>query len=218
MTAGTTHTGSTESTERTERTETTELDQAAFLARREQANLAAVQDESKVVTRRKVFAVGSAGALALGLAACGSGDDETSAAAAAAAGATTDAATETDDSDTETTEPDDTETTAAAKKKKKSTATELASLDDVPVGGAVGVKVDDKPYIVAQPTEGKAAVWSAICPHQGCTVAASGTKELACPCHGSKFDVKTGDVTNGPATTGLPKVKSKVTDGKVVLA
>jgi Rieske Fe-S protein len=194
MTAGTTHTGST--TESTEPTET-ELDDAAFVSRRDAANLD--QDDSRFVSRRKVFAVGGAGALVLGLAACGSGDDDTSAAAG------------TGDSI-------DSSTDASAGADAAAGATSLVSLAKVPVGGALGIKVGDKHYIVSQPTKGKAACFSAICPHQGCTVAASGSEDLACPCHGSTFKATTGALVKGPATTGLPKVEVDLTDGNVVLA
>jgi nitrite reductase/ring-hydroxylating ferredoxin subunit len=39
------------------------------------------------------------------------------------------------------------------------------------------------------------------CTHQGCSLA-EGTLEgttVTCPCHGSQFDVTTGDVLHGPA-------------------
>jgi Rieske Fe-S protein len=45
----------------------------------------------------------------------------------------------------------------------------------------------------------------------GCEVAASG----ACPCHGSKFNVETGAVVNGPANAPLAAVPVTVSGGQV---
>jgi nitrite reductase/ring-hydroxylating ferredoxin subunit len=184
--------------------EPTELDDAAF---------AAHSDTNGFVTRRKVFAVGSAGALTMSLAACGvlkSGDDTSAVSSAGAADASASAAADAGDGG------DDSSGGAG---KAKTEVVTLAALADVPVGGAIGVKVGGKPYIVAQPTEGKVACWSAVCPHQGCTVPASGTKTMTCPCHGSTFDPKTGKNISGPADgKPLPKVKVKLSKkGKVNL-
>jgi cytochrome b6-f complex iron-sulfur subunit len=94
----------------------------------------------------------------------------------------------------------------------------LAKLADVPVGGAVSAQGGDgKPVIVAQPTEGTAVAFSAICTHMGCTVAPDG-KQLACPCHGSTYDTTTGKNTGGPAPRPLSEVKVSVQNGEVVEA
>lgn len=82
----------------------------------------------------------------------------------------------------------------------------LISLDDVPIGTAKAVKsADGKQLIVSHPAKGKVAAFSAICTHQGCPVKPVGTS-LDCPCHGSKFDYATGEVTEGPANKALPAV------------
>jgi len=50
--------------------------------------------------------------------------------------------------------------------------------------------------------------YDAICPHAGCTVGwAPQNNLIVCPCHGSEFNVMTGDVINGPAPHGLTKLK-----------
>lgn len=92
----------------------------------------------------------------------------------------------------------------------------IVALSAVPVGGAVAAEsADGKPIVVAQPTAGKAVAHSAICTHQGCTVAPAG-KQLKCPCHGSVFDAMNGSVINGPAQSPLPAVPVQVSDGQVV--
>lgn len=61
--------------------------------------------------------------------------------------------------------------------------------------------------------------YSAVCTHQGCTVAyQSSSKSLYCPCHGAEFDPFTnGDVITGPANEALPKIKVKIAGDWVVL-
>jgi thiosulfate dehydrogenase [quinone] large subunit len=50
--------------------------------------------------------------------------------------------------------------------------------------------------------------YDAVCPHAGCTVGwAPQNSLIVCPCHGSEFNVTTGDVINGPAPHGLTKLK-----------
>jgi cytochrome b6-f complex iron-sulfur subunit len=94
----------------------------------------------------------------------------------------------------------------------------LAKVSQVPVGGAVSATSGDgKPVIVAQPTAGKLVAFSAICTHQGCTVAPA-DKILKCPCHGSTYDLATGKNTGGPAPSPLARISVKVEGGKVVEA
>jgi Rieske Fe-S protein len=95
---------------------------------------------------------------------------------------------------------------------------ELVKLAEVPVGGAVSAKdKDGKPVIVAQPTEGTAVAFSAICTHKGCTVAPQ-DDIIKCPCHGSTYDPTTGDNTGGPAPEPLAEVAVSVKKGMVVQA
>jgi nitrite reductase/ring-hydroxylating ferredoxin subunit len=55
------------------------------------------------------------------------------------------------------------------------------------------------------------------CTHQGCGVAAEGTK-LVCPCHGSTFNANSGAVIRGPRGSSKnsirPLAKFKVTEYK----
>ncbi|WP_353810116.1 ubiquinol-cytochrome c reductase iron-sulfur subunit [Agromyces sp. SYSU T00194] len=94
--------------------------------------------------------------------------------------------------------------------------TVIASVSDIPVGGAISASVDGNPVLLAQPTEGDVVAFSAICTHQQCVV---GVEQAAfvCPCHGSRFDTATGDVVNGPALEPLPAVAVSV-DGDDVVA
>ncbi|MEU5264339.1 Rieske (2Fe-2S) protein [Amycolatopsis sp. NPDC021455] len=94
--------------------------------------------------------------------------------------------------------------------------TPLVALADVPVGQAKAAKAPDgSDVIVARTSESAAAAFSAVCTHQGCTVAPKGA-DLVCPCHGSVFNALTGEVKQGPANKPLPSVPVKVENGKVV--
>lgn len=79
---------------------------------------------------------------------------------------------------------------------------DLAKKADIPVGG--GKIFDSAKVVITQPTAGEYKAFSAVCTHQGCTVSGVADGTINCACHGSKFDIATGDVKSGPATSGLP--------------
>ena len=98
-----------------------------------------------------------------------------------------------------------TPTTAAAP-----AGTAVGPAASVPVGGSASFTdpASGDPSLVIQQTAGEFVAFDAICPHAGCTVAyQSSSQVIACPCHGSTFNPKTGDVTQGPATSGLTAIK-----------
>ena len=68
--------------------------------------------------------------------------------------------------------------------------------DQVPVGG--GVILADQQIVVTQPEAGTYKAFSAICTHQGCTVAAVQNGSIVCPCHGGSFSIADGSVQGGP--------------------
>ena len=87
-------------------------------------------------------------------------------------------------------------------------AKDLAQKADIPVGG--GKVFDSAKVVVTQPTEGDYKAFSAVCTHQGCTVTGVEGGTINCACHGSKFDIATGEVKGGPATKALPEKKVTV--------
>ncbi len=85
----------------------------------------------------------------------------------------------------------------------------LGPAHEVPVGGAATftVPVTGDPGIVVQPVLGQFDAYDAVCPHAGCTVGYDAAGHvLACPCHGSQFQVASGAVLAGPAPRGLMKI------------
>ncbi|MER5834825.1 Rieske (2Fe-2S) protein [Streptomyces sp. NPDC002130] len=78
----------------------------------------------------------------------------------------------------------------------------LANIDEIPVGG--GKIFKDEEVVVTQPEQGRFKAFSAICTHQRCTVGSVSDGTINCPCHGSKFQIADGAVSQGPATRPLP--------------
>lgn len=93
----------------------------------------------------------------------------------------------------------------------------LGTLSDIPVGGAVEATAPDgTKVLLTQPSAGEVVAFSAVCPHEGCSVLPD-TGKLTCPCHGSQFSLS-GEVTRGPAQSGLQPFAVRVTDGQVLPA
>ncbi len=93
----------------------------------------------------------------------------------------------------------------------------LGQLSDIPVGGAISA---DAPggtkLLLARPAENEVVAFSAVCPHQGCTVAPD-DQQFTCPCHGSQFELS-GDLKRGPAERGLTPFAVELVDGQVLTA
>jgi thiosulfate dehydrogenase [quinone] large subunit len=90
-----------------------------------------------------------------------------------------------------------------------SSGTLLGSAKSVPSGQSATFTVPSSgdPGIVIH-TNSTFFAYDAVCPHAGCTVGwAPQNNLIVCPCHGSEFNVTTGDVVDGPAPHGLVKLK-----------
>jgi nitrite reductase/ring-hydroxylating ferredoxin subunit len=98
---------------------------------------------------------------------------------------------------------------------KNSVGTILGSAMSIPVGG--GVIYANQAVVVTQPTAGVYKGFSAICPHQGCTVGEVTQGVIVCPCHFSTFAIADGAVQQGPAQSGLQPVNVKVVGTDIVL-
>jgi arsenite oxidase small subunit len=94
----------------------------------------------------------------------------------------------------------------------------IAAESDVAPGSAVTFKDAGSPAVLVHLNNGDLVAYSAVCTHQGCTVAYK-NGQLACPCHGSVFDpAKGAAVVAGPAPKPLPEIPVKVEGGEVVKA
>ncbi len=89
----------------------------------------------------------------------------------------------------------------------------------VPIGGSAAFTVpgNGDPGLVIQQTADDFVAFDAVCPHAGCTVAyQASARIIACPCHGSEFNPRTGAVERGPATNGLTSIKiTKAANGNL---
>ncbi|MFE4334661.1 Rieske (2Fe-2S) protein [Streptomyces sp. NPDC056831] len=92
----------------------------------------------------------------------------------------------------------------------------LAKTADIPEGG--GKIFADQGIVVTQPKAGEFKAFSSKCTHQGCSVSSVSDGTINCPCHGSKFDVATGSVAEGPATQPLPARPIAVEGDSITLA
>ncbi len=65
--------------------------------------------------------------------------------------------------------------------------------------------------------DGDLHAWDDYCTHQQCSLAEGdldGTM-VECPCHGSQFDVTSGEVINGPATEPVDVFEAREQDGEL---
>jgi nitrite reductase/ring-hydroxylating ferredoxin subunit len=91
---------------------------------------------------------------------------------------------------------------------------DLGTPGDVPVGGARLYREDK--VVVYCPAKGEYKGFSAVCTHQGCVLTDVVRTTGECACHGSRFDVTTGRVVQGPATSPLPPVPVRAEGGRLV--
>ena len=86
---------------------------------------------------------------------------------------------------------------------------------DVPVGA--GKVYAEQQVVVTQPTQGTFHAFSAVCTHQGCTLANVSDGTINCRCHGSRFELGSGSVVRGPAQQPLHRLEVAVDAGSVRL-
>ncbi|GAA1771612.1 hypothetical protein GCM10009834_32310 [Streptomonospora arabica] len=92
--------------------------------------------------------------------------------------------------------------------------TVVAQTGDIPVGG--GDVVIKGKLVVTQPEKGDFKAFSAVCTHAGCTIQEV-ERNIHCLCHGSEFDIATGEVRHGPADSPLEELSITVDGTDIVL-
>lgn len=65
--------------------------------------------------------------------------------------------------------------------------------------------------------DGDLHAWDDVCTHQQCSLAEGDLDGTAveCPCHGSRFDVTSGEVLDGPAMEPVDVFEAREQDGEL---
>jgi nitrite reductase/ring-hydroxylating ferredoxin subunit len=87
----------------------------------------------------------------------------------------------------------------------------LGLTTEVPVGGGTKFAVDKTlTVLVTQTKAGNYKAFSATCTHAGCIVNGVEDNEIACGCHGARFDPESGMAIAGPAKSALGKIPLEI--------
>ncbi|MDP9341146.1 MAG: non-heme iron oxygenase ferredoxin subunit [Actinomycetota bacterium] len=92
----------------------------------------------------------------------------------------------------------------------------VGSAQDVPTGEVRAFQVGSVPVAVAN-VDGTFYAFDDTCTHRQCSLAEGdldGTT-ITCACHGSEFDVTTGEVLNGPAAEPVASYPVQVEGGAI---
>lgn len=91
-----------------------------------------------------------------------------------------------------------------------------ADASQLPEGRPVRVVVDDTPVLLLRDGELIYAIHDR-CSHRGCSLSQGEIEgvEVVCACHGSRFDLRSGAVRGGPATSPQPSFQVRVEAGRV---
>jgi nitrite reductase/ring-hydroxylating ferredoxin subunit len=94
----------------------------------------------------------------------------------------------------------------------------VASAKDLGAGKMMGVEASGKPVLVVN-SDGKYYAIGNVCTHMGCMLS-DGTLEgeiVTCPCHGSRFHIKTGNAVGGAAKKPEPAFQVKMEGDQILV-
>ncbi|MEU0226043.1 Rieske 2Fe-2S domain-containing protein [Streptomyces sp. NPDC006284] len=72
--------------------------------------------------------------------------------------------------------------------------------------------------VVSRGGDGVLKAFSTVCTHAGCPIKKLEGAKLVCPCHGSEFDARSGEVLHAPATVALIELPVEVKQGRIVVS
>ncbi|GGL83777.1 (Fe-S)-binding protein [Streptomyces fumigatiscleroticus] len=91
---------------------------------------------------------------------------------------------------------------------------DLGAVSEVAEGGAALYR--DHNVVVSRAEDGSLKAYSTICTHAQCPINKLEGTTLICPCHGSRFDARTGEVLHAPATQPLSELPVEAENGRIV--
>ena len=93
-----------------------------------------------------------------------------------------------------------------------------ASTKDIAPGKMTDAELDGKPILIAN-VGSKYYAMGNICAHMGCMLSDGTLRngQVQCQCHGSVFDLKTGNVVRGPASEPEPSYDVKVEGNQILV-
>ncbi|MGC9381792.1 Rieske (2Fe-2S) protein [Streptomyces sp. MH13] len=74
----------------------------------------------------------------------------------------------------------------------------------------------DQNVVVSRAEDGSLKAFSTVCTHARCPINKLEGAKLVCPCHGSEFDARTGEVLHAPASVPLVELAVEVKQGRIV--
>ncbi|WP_217144332.1 Rieske (2Fe-2S) protein [Streptomyces sp. AC627_RSS907] len=76
----------------------------------------------------------------------------------------------------------------------------------------------DQNVVVSRAQDGSLKAFSTVCTHAGCPIKKLEGTKLVCPCHGSEFDARTGEVLHAPADVPLVQLPVEVKQGRIIVS
>jgi nitrite reductase/ring-hydroxylating ferredoxin subunit/uncharacterized membrane protein len=94
--------------------------------------------------------------------------------------------------------------------------TDALALDDLDATEPVFVQVGGTPVMLVRDGAGVLALHDR-CSHRGCSLATGEVQDgvVTCPCHGSRFDLRSGAILRGPATAPQPVLEARTLAGRI---
>lgn len=92
----------------------------------------------------------------------------------------------------------------------------VASKQDVPLGEMKAFEVNGTSVLIVNLANEYFAIANK-CTHRGCKLSKGSLsgEVVKCPCHGSRFNIKTGEVVGGPAAKSEQKYEVKIEQNQI---